>query len=134
MKKTCAVLAVALCLGIPAAKTLASDARILRDTPSEVFTKDDWNIFTSTYKQFLNEGKDGDTTTWSNPKTTAKGELTLISTFEQKGSSCRALKVANQAKNRKATNTFTLCKQPNGEWKVASIGAKKPASKPPAAQ
>ncbi len=132
MKKTCAALAIALCLGIPAAKTLASDARVLRDTPSEVFTKEDWKIFTSSYKQFLNEGKDGDTTTWSNPATTAKGELTLLNTFEQKGATCRTLKVANQAKNRKATNNFALCKQPDGDWKIASANPKKPAAKPAA--
>jgi surface antigen len=132
MNKTCLIFAAALCIAMPVATAHAADTRVLRDTPSELFTKEDWNIFTSSYKQFLNEGKDGDTTAWSNPATTAKGELTLLKTFEQKGSTCRTLKVANQAKNRKATNNFTLCKQPDGDWKIGSTPPKKAAAKPKA--
>jgi hypothetical protein len=69
---------------------------------------------------------------WSNPATTAGGELTLLKTTQDKGVTCRTLKIANHAKNRKATNNFRFCKQPDGEWKIPASGATKAKPKPAA--
>ena len=134
MKATGAFFAMVLGLAIPFTTGFAADWGFLKDAPAEVFTKEDWDIFNSTYKKFLDEGKDGETTKWSNPATTAKGELTLLKTSEEKGVTCRSLKVANEAKKRKATNTFRLCKQPDGEWKIPASAPKKSGPKPAAAQ
>ena len=125
-----AVLAIAMCLAMPAVTAVAAGWEFANDAPAAAFTKEDRDIFNSSYKKFLNEGKDGETISWSNPATTAKGELTLLRTSENNGVPCRTLKVANQAKNRKASNNFTFCKQPDGDWKIPASSAKKPATKP----
>lgn len=134
MKKTSVALALALCSAMLASAALAAEWRFMKDAPAEFFTKEDWNIFTAAYKKLLNEGKDGDTATWKNPATTASGQLTLLDTSVDQGLTCRTLKVANQAKTRKATNDFKLCKQPDGEWKIPRTSPKKAASKPASAQ
>lgn len=134
MKKTGVVLAVALCSGMLASTALAAEWRFMKDAPAEFFTKEDANIFTAAYKKLLNEGKDGETATWSNPATTASGQLTLLDTSEDQGLTCRTLRVANQAKGRKATNNFKLCRQPNGDWKIPRSSPKKASSKPASAQ
>lgn len=134
MKKTSVVLALALCSGMLASTALAAEWRFMKDAPAEFFTKEDWNLFTAAYKKLLNEGKDGETAAWSNPATKASGQLTLVNTFEDQGLTCRTLKVSNQAKSRKATNNFKLCKQPDGEWKIPRSSPKKAAPKPAIAQ
>ena len=134
MKTISTVFVVALCLGTPASTALAAGWDFMKDTPSEVFTREDWDIFNAAYKRFLNEGKDGETANWSNPATTAKGTLTLVKTSENKGITCRTLRIANQARNRKDATNMTFCKQPDGDWKVPGSSTRNAAAKPPTAQ
>jgi surface antigen len=66
----------------------------------------------------LDGSADGQTTSWENPKTGARGELKPVATFEEQGRRCRDLEVANSAKGRSNRLVLTLCRQDDGDWKV----------------
>jgi len=94
--------------------------RWLEFSPVRYFTDGDWEMMTTTADRALNNGKDGEAFDWSNPESGSSGSLTPIGKAKsRKGSDCRKLKISNHAKGLSNTSTQILCKQPDGEWKVA---------------
>lgn len=91
----------------------------LKGTPAEVFDDEDKRLFREAMKKALDETAVDEVVPWENPKTQSHGELKVLSTFEWKKSPCRKLRVANEARGRKATNDFNFCRI-GEKWKVVS--------------
>jgi surface antigen len=92
---------------------------LLKNGPAERFDDEDLRIFMDTARKALNEGKDGEKVSWENPKTRARGDITVLRRFEWKANPCREVKVHNEAQGRKGDNTFNLC-QVEGKWRMLS--------------
>ena len=110
----------ALILACAASPALAQNwVGLLKNGPAERFDDEDLRIFMETARKALNEGADNQTTSWENPKTKARGHVTVVRRFEWKKNPCRELKVHNEAQGRKGDSTFNLC-QVDGKWRLLS--------------
>ncbi len=90
----------------------------LGDLPVRYMTDEDRNILRAAATGTLDGTPEGNTVRWENPKTGAHGDLTPRASFDRAGQSCRDLEVANSARGHDNRIVLTLCKQPDGEWKV----------------
>ena len=92
---------------------------LLKNTPAERFDEEDLRIFMDKAGQALDQGKENDTTTWENPKTRARGDITVVRNFENKGRPCRELRVRNEVPGRKGDTRLSFC-QVEGKWRLLS--------------
>src|SRR5688572_1000463 len=92
---------------------------LLKNTPAERFDEEDLRLFMDTGRKALNEGQDNQKLSWENPKTRARGDITVLRRFEWKSHPCRELKLHNEAQGRKGDSTLALC-QVEGKWRLLS--------------
>ena len=92
---------------------------LLKNTPAERFDDEDLRLFLDTSRKALAEGKDNETLSWENPKTRARGDITVLRRFEWKTHPCREVRLNNEAQGRKGTSTLGLC-QVDGKWRLLS--------------
>ena len=118
MKQLGAAIAFAALLASP--EGFALNLLTMRNMPIRHMTDEDREILKTAVIGTLDQGKDGTTVSWENPKTGAHGNLTPKVSFEREAKVCRDLEVANSARGRDNRAVFTLCKQPDGDWKVES--------------
>jgi len=110
-----------VCLAAAALPALAQSQLYgtMKGTPSELFDDEDRRLFREATNKALNEAAVDEVVRWENPKTESHGELKVLSTFEWKKAPCRNIRVSNQARTRKATNDFNLCRV-GEKWKLVS--------------
>ena len=110
------ILVAAMLLATPA---LAQNwVNLLKNTPAERFDEEDLRIFMDTARKALDERKE-QTLNWENPKTRARGEITVVRLFEWKALPCREVRIYNETPGRKGTNTRHLC-QVDGKWRLVT--------------
>lgn len=113
-------IALLLLLGMLAVPATAQNwVGLLKNTAAERFDDEDLRLFMDNARKTLAEGKAGETSSWENPKTRARGDVTVLRSFESKGRPCKEVRVRNQAQGRKGDNTFNLC-QVDGKWRLLS--------------
>ncbi|MFW6851143.1 hypothetical protein [Burkholderia gladioli] len=94
-----------------------SNLNFLSDTPMAYFSKADRASLTKAVYQARDEGKDGETTTWSNDGRGTPIEAKLTpTTAEQDGRSCREIAVEINAKGQSMTLRPRYCKTAVGNW------------------
>ena len=98
------------------APALAFNWLFMQDTPYSHFTEEDHKIFNEAMNDILEKAADGETRVWSNPNSTAGGELKVVNSFERNGVPCRTLSIANKAKGRTASGEYRFCKQAADKW------------------
>lgn len=89
----------------------------LQGTAVNKMTKDDWSFATETIRKALDDGRDGQSYSWTNPKTGASGSVVPSAAFVRDGSKCRKASFAFVAGGSKGESSWTLCKLPDG-WKA----------------
>jgi len=92
---------------------------LLKNTPAERFDEEDIHLFLDASRKALNEAPDNQPQSWENPKTRARGEITVLRSFESKGRPCKEVRVRNEAQGRKGDNRMTLCKV-DDKWRLLS--------------
>ena len=92
---------------------------LLKNTPAERFDEEDIRLFMDLANKTLAEGKENETAKWENPKTRAKGAMTVVRNFENKGRACRELRVQNEVPGRKGDTRLSFC-QVEGKWRLLS--------------
>ena len=97
---------------------------LLKNTPAERFDEDDLRIFMDAGRKALNDTPDNQSVTWENPQTRARGEITVLRSFESKGRPCKEVRVRNEAQGRKGDNKLNLCKK-DGKWRLLSASQMK---------
>jgi len=97
---------------------------LLKNTPAERFDEEDLRIFMDAGRKALNETPDNQSVTWENPKTKARGEITILRSFESKGLPCKEVRVRNEAQGRKGDNKLNLCKK-DDKWRLLSASQMK---------
>jgi surface antigen len=97
----------------------------LKDTPFAYFNADDQKLMRAAALEVLNSGQDGNRKEWGNPATGNGGAITLVTQFSAPdGRSCEQVRLDTHAKAMENTSTMSVCKSPDGRWKLD-------AAKPP---
>jgi hypothetical protein len=110
------LLAVALA-GFSSVAAAQNWVALLKNSPAERFDAEDLELFLATGRKALTEAKDNEALRWDNPKTCARGEITVLRSFEWKSHACKELQVSNEAGGRKGTSSFKLCSV-EGKWRL----------------
>ena len=113
-----AQMATNLLLLLTAGPVLAINMIAIGDMPIRYMTDEDRVLMSEAARATLDQGAEGKTTTWENPKTGARGELTPLVTYDQAGRKCRDMEVANSAKGRSNRLVLSFCRQDVGSWKI----------------
>jgi len=113
-------LLVAIVLALAASAATAQNwIGLLKNTPAERFDEEDIQLFLGASRKALNEAPENQPQSWENPKTRARGEITVLRSFESKGRPCKEVRVRNEAQGRKGDNKLNLCKV-EGMWRLLS--------------
>lgn len=100
---------------------------MLKNTPAERFTDEDWAIYLKQVYRTLDHAPDNQRATWENPKTNRRGEMTVLRSYESpQGRRCRELRLRNEGDGRKSDNTFNLCSV-DGKWRLVATPKQKKA-------
>ncbi len=100
--------------------TLASGASfvgLLKDSPAQLFDDVDLHLFLEAARKALDEGVLNQPVAWQNPKTTHRGDMTVLKRFQSKGRDCARLRVRNEAERRRSDMRHNLCTI-NGQWRL----------------
>jgi surface antigen len=97
---------------------------LLKNTPAERFDEEDIHLFMDTAKKALNEAPDKQPLAWENPKTRAKGEITVLRSFQSKNRPCKELRVRNEVPGRRGDTRLSFCSV-DGKWRLLSASQKK---------
>ena len=92
---------------------------LLKNTPAERFDEEDLRLFLDNSRKALNEAPDNQTHSWENPKTRARGDITVLRSFESQGRPCKEVRLRNEAQGRKGDNKMSLCKV-DDKWRLLS--------------
>src|SRR5262245_66568132 len=106
-------LAVILLAAAAAAAAPAASAQnwvgLLKNTPAERFDEEDLRLFMDTARKALDGAAEKQPLAWENPKTRARGELTVLRSFEFKGRPCKEVRVRNEVPGRKGDTWAGVC-------------------------
>ena len=97
--------------------TLAVNELFMARGPLGNLKKSDITIARAAIRTTLDTGKDGETSTWSNPETKASGTIKPTKTFTKDGMRCRATEFTTSAGGERGASTWNLCSTKDG-WKV----------------
>lgn len=129
MKYRLAGLASAGALAL-AAPVVASNVGFMKDAPYAAhFTAEDRKVFHVQLNQALSEAKEGETRSWENPATGAKGEITALSRLPAPDENCRRAHVVNQARGRTGRGEHVFCRTSDGQWLLAPGKGAAPAGR-----
>ena len=92
---------------------------LMKDGPGEKFNDEDMRLFNEAAAKALNEAKVGESVRWENTATQSRGELKVLKTFTWRDSPCRQLRMRNEARDRKATNSINMCRVQD-KWRMVS--------------
>jgi surface antigen len=124
MKPLAAIaLAAAAAAAAPAA-TAQNWVGLLKNTPAERFDEEDLRLFMDAARKALDEAPEKQPLVWENPRTRARGELTVLRSFESKGRACKDLRVRNEVPGRKGDTRLSFCSV-DGKWRLLSAAQKK---------
>lgn len=101
---------------LPAA-ACALNLQFLSQAPIAFADAEDEAIFNQHLDALLESGELGQKTTWENPNTGAKGELTLLERFDYESRPCGNVDIRNEAGGRTGGGVLTSCRLGTGEWK-----------------
>lgn len=109
---------LALLLAV-AGSAQSGNFRWLDSSAVRYFTDQDWELFSETAQKALDAGKDGQRFEWHNAKSKSSGSMVpgaADTAFD--GKECRRLEIDSQARGVTGKSTNTLCRQPDGDWKI----------------
>jgi surface antigen len=111
-------LAVAVITASFSTQLFAVNALFAARGPLGHLKKEDVTIARAVIVQALDAGQDGQTQTWSNPKTKASGTVKPTRTYEKDGMRCRVAEFTTSAGPERGASTWNLCNTKEG-WKIA---------------
>lgn len=123
--KTPNLLLFAVLLALGTGSGMASNVQFLRDSPLSKMTTEDLTLMRATIRESLDQGVDGTSKRWENPKTGASGVVTPLKSFQRDGAPCRLVEIFNEAQGFSGRTRYDFCKQPDGTWKMPAPTATK---------
>lgn len=108
---------ITLLSSILSSTLFASNLSFMRDSAISYFSDTDTNMMFANVKSALSHNPDGKKSTWKNPTTGAWGYAIPSHTRQQNGTTCRNVKIFNEAKDRTGVSSYVFCRI-KGEWKI----------------
>lgn len=115
-------------LALLAASVTASNAQnlnFLRNSPIGWMDKQDQAILRQTIDAML-LAPDGTTTDWLNTATGSHGRVQVIDEGKDFGTTCRHIRMRNEARGRIDGGVYRLCLATDGKWKFAPNASNAP--------
>ena len=112
------VVVLAMLLWLQAGRVPAFNTLFADQLPIGRMNQEDIELLLAAVDDTLERAADGSTREWRNPKTGAGGYLTPRASYRDAGLRCRDLAVENRAGGMHNRATLSVCKQPDGSWKV----------------
>jgi surface antigen len=109
---------IALALLLTTLAASAQNVLFLRDSPIAWMDDTDEAILRETIEAVL-AAPDGTVTDWLNPETGSKGRVQVTDTDQDFGTTCRRLRMRNEASGRKGGGNYRLCLSKDGQWRFA---------------
>jgi surface antigen len=104
-----------------AAASAQGNLGFLHDTPFAYFNADDQKLMRAAALEVLNSSQDGTRKDWGNPATGNGGAITLVAQFSAPdGRQCDQVRLESHAKTMENTSIMSVCKSPDGRWKLDS--------------
>lgn len=105
-----------LCLSFVSVPAMSFNLDFLHDTATAKFNSEDWKMLNAATDKalLLPNGKKA---VWRNPDTGHEGFVMPLDKFEEKGNTCRKLRIFNRTHHLKDHYVFTFCKYNTG-WKI----------------
>jgi hypothetical protein len=121
MKRVLPILVLAgLCAAAPAGRAM-NLVPLLKDTPVELFTLNDYELFDGALKKALDELGQGGVAEWENPATLAGGSVTVVQEYRRGVDACKRMRIDSRARQRKGYTVFDFCRQADGRWVLAPM-------------
>lgn len=108
---------LALLLALCALPARALNTQFLEDSVLAVFDDADVALLMGAIDRAL-AGPAGETVSWQNPKSGAKGSVEPGALFERAGRECRHLELVHGSKGRQGGGQWTYCRRPDGSWEL----------------
>ena len=102
--------------GVAAVGYFGTYTSTLWNTPAEFYTDEDWSLFESTLQKTLDTSPDGVANAWTNPKSKATGEFTVLKSLTRNGQNCREVKIIGSAGGLRRVTGIAFCKEDDGTW------------------
>ena len=106
-----------LCIVLPLSAN-AMNLRFLKDAPIAKMNSADFGLMSKAADKALTDAKDNESINWQNPETGSRGTLTPLSTYKAHNTTCRKLKLFNEAGGVSASNEIDCCLAGDGKWKI----------------
>ncbi len=90
----------------------------LEHTPAQSFTEQDWVLFRQNVRSALDTLADEESSEWQNPDSGNSGSVTILGTTSDDQGYCRTVEISNHTKTQSGKNKNSLCRQPDGSWKI----------------
>ncbi len=103
----------------------AQNLNFLRNSPIGWMDEQDQAILRQTIDAVL-VAPDGTKTDWLNPATGSEGRVQVIDELEDFGTTCRHIRMRNEARGRVDGGVYRLCLATDGRWKFAPNASNAP--------
>lgn len=121
-KNPCPGVLLLLVLAFLVLGSASSEAQLRYLAPAygSSMTNEDFQIQRSTAVNLLNSGQVGNSREWSNPRSGAQGEVSLLSDLQERGMPCRQMRYAfvTRGAARQTEAVLKACRSADGIWKI----------------
>lgn len=97
----------------------AQNIGFLSKGPIAYLNDDEMALLKETLRQALENGADGETVTWESPKTDHNGQIELLDTHDDYGTTCRTIRTHTFAGGREGGGIYRLCRADDDSWRFA---------------
>jgi len=121
ISRVCALSLLAIVTAIVPSTAVSAGLAFLKTSPIYYFDDTDRKMMMDAAQQVLNDADGSAMREWKNPGTSASGKVQGLGKFRSEdGLECRKVKVSNQARGLESEATYPVCRDTNGEWRLAS--------------
>jgi len=91
----------------------------LRDAPVAEFDSVDTSLMIENFYDAMNNGENGVTSSWENEETGHSGAITPLNSVKDGNTTCRNVRVENNATTNSGTSHFKFCKEVGEKWLIS---------------
>jgi surface antigen len=90
----------------------------MKGEAASFFTDRDWQLVAETLDATLDAAADGESRSWANDKSGARGRMTVLGSETRGDMTCRRLRVETTAKGSSSSHQYRFCRRAGGDWAI----------------
>jgi surface antigen len=112
---------IAAVVGVVAMQVVATTAQasglgFMARGPMARFNSADMKLLNGAVEQARSAPELGTPVEWANDQSGSSGSVTPVRTFEERGMTCRDLRVVNRHRQLESSGVFAMCQRKDGTW------------------